>query len=157
MKLITFRRSADAAPEPGLLEKDAVYALAPLGYADAESFIAAGHEALHSSRALIGKGNSIAISSVQLLSPLLHPPRIFCVGLNYVDHAAESKMVVQAVPTIFIWGENDVFAAPSHGRELEAMLPDIKFHWVNNAGHQVQTDQPEIVAEIVDQHIAKSR
>ena len=40
--------------------------------------------------------------SVQLLSPLLHPPRIFCVGLNYLDHAAESKMAVQAVPTIFM-------------------------------------------------------
>jgi 2-keto-4-pentenoate hydratase/2-oxohepta-3-ene-1,7-dioic acid hydratase in catechol pathway len=39
---------------------------------------------------------------VQLLSPLLRPPRIFCVGLNYLNHAAESKMAVQSVPTIFM-------------------------------------------------------
>ena len=32
-------------------------------------------------------------------------------------------------------------------------MPEIKFHWVKNAGHQVQTDQPEIVAEIVDNFI----
>jgi 2-keto-4-pentenoate hydratase/2-oxohepta-3-ene-1,7-dioic acid hydratase in catechol pathway len=104
VKLITFRRRADAAPEPGLLEKNAVYGLAPLGYADAESFIAAGDRALHSARSLVadGKSESLPAASVQLLSPLLHPPRIFCVGLNYVDHAAESKMVVQAVPTIFM-------------------------------------------------------
>ncbi|HEX4581193.1 MAG TPA: fumarylacetoacetate hydrolase family protein [Acidobacteriaceae bacterium] len=104
MKLITFRRRTDAAPEPGLLEKDAVYGLAPLGYANAESFIAAGDRAMHSARPLIadGKSGSLPAASVQLLSPLLHPPRIFCVGLNYVDHAAESKMVVQAVPTIFM-------------------------------------------------------
>jgi 2-keto-4-pentenoate hydratase/2-oxohepta-3-ene-1,7-dioic acid hydratase in catechol pathway len=119
VKLITFRRSADAAAEPGLLEKDAVYGLAPLGYADAESFIAAGEEALGSARALIGKGNSIAVSSVQLLSPLLHPPRIFCVGLNYVDHAAESKMVVQAVPTIFM-----KLASSITGPGSEIVLPD---------------------------------
>ena len=46
MKLITFRRSTSAAPEPGVLQKDAVHPLAPLGYADAESFIAAGEKAL---------------------------------------------------------------------------------------------------------------
>lgn len=102
MKLITFRRTAGTASEPGLLQKDSVYPLAPLGYADAESFIAAGEQALTSARASIGKQSAVPLSSVQLLSPLLQPPRIFCVGLNYLDHAAESKMVVQAVPTIFM-------------------------------------------------------
>jgi 2-keto-4-pentenoate hydratase/2-oxohepta-3-ene-1,7-dioic acid hydratase in catechol pathway len=102
VKLITFRRTAGAAPEPGLLQKDAVYPLAPLGYADAESFIIAGEQALASARASIGKQSAVPLSSVQLLSPLLHPPRIFCVGLTYLDHATESKMVVQAVPTIFM-------------------------------------------------------
>jgi 2-keto-4-pentenoate hydratase/2-oxohepta-3-ene-1,7-dioic acid hydratase in catechol pathway len=125
VKLITFRRRTDAAPEPGLLEKDAVYALAPLGYADAESFIAAGNRALQSARALIadGKGSSLPVASVQLLSPLLRPPRIFCVGLNYVDHAAESKMVVQAVPTIFmklasgITGPNSEIVLPANSTQ----------------------------------------
>lgn len=42
------------------------------------------------------------LSAVELLSPLLYPPRIFCIGLNYLDHAAESKMVVQADPTVFL-------------------------------------------------------
>jgi 2-keto-4-pentenoate hydratase/2-oxohepta-3-ene-1,7-dioic acid hydratase in catechol pathway len=102
VKLITFRRTPAAAPEPGLFQKDAVYPLAPLGYTDAESFIAAGEQGFASARGLIGKQGAVPLSSVQLLSPLLHPPRIFCVGLNYLDHAAESKMVVQAVPTIFM-------------------------------------------------------
>jgi len=64
--------------------------------------------------------------------------------------------LAKTIPTIFIWGENDSFAAPSLGRELEALLPDIKFHWVRTAGHQVQTDQPEIVAEILHGLIAKN-
>ena len=63
--------------------------------------------------------------------------------------------LAKKIPTIFIWGENDIFAAPSHGRELEALLPGIKFHWIRNAGHQVQTDQPELVAEIVDRLIRR--
>lgn len=125
MKLIAFRRNTDAAPEPGLLEKDRVYGLAPLGYADAESFIAAGDRALLSARSLIanGKDGGLPSASVQLLSPLLHPPRIFCVGLNYVDHAAESKMVVQAVPTIFmklasgITGPNSEIVLPANSTQ----------------------------------------
>jgi 2-keto-4-pentenoate hydratase/2-oxohepta-3-ene-1,7-dioic acid hydratase in catechol pathway len=102
VKLITFRRSTSAAPEPGVLQKDAVYPLAPLGYADVESFIAAGEKALGSTQAMTSQSASVPLSSVQLLSPLLHPQRIFCVGLNYQDHATESKMAVQAVPTIFM-------------------------------------------------------
>jgi 2-keto-4-pentenoate hydratase/2-oxohepta-3-ene-1,7-dioic acid hydratase in catechol pathway len=104
VKLITFHRKTGAAPEPGVLQKDTIYPLTPFGYADVESFIAAGAAALQSAQALISNSGigTVPLSSVQLLSPLLHPPRIFCVGLNYQDHATESKMVVQAVPTIFM-------------------------------------------------------
>lgn len=73
------------------------------------------------------------------------------------DMRATLPALAKAVPTIFIWGESDIFAAPSHGREIEALVPAIKFHWVKNAGHQVQTDQPEIVAEIVDALIQQKR
>jgi 2-keto-4-pentenoate hydratase/2-oxohepta-3-ene-1,7-dioic acid hydratase in catechol pathway len=123
LKLITFRRKADAAPEPGLLEKDAVYALTPLGYADAESFIAAGGRAFEAAQALVAQGSTMPVSDVQLLSPLLRPPRIFCDGLNYIDHAAESKMVVQAVPTIFmklasgITGPNSDIVLPANSTQ----------------------------------------
>jgi pimeloyl-ACP methyl ester carboxylesterase len=70
------------------------------------------------------------------------------------DMRATLPALAKAIPTIFIWGENDIFAAPSHGREIEAMQPDIKFHWVKNAGHQVQTDQPEMVAGIIGDFLA---
>jgi 2-keto-4-pentenoate hydratase/2-oxohepta-3-ene-1,7-dioic acid hydratase in catechol pathway len=104
VKLITFHRKTGAAPEPGVLQKDTIYPLTPFGYGDVESFIAAGAVALQSAQALISNSGigTVPLSSVQLLSPLLRPPRIFCVGLNYQDHATESKMVVQAVPTIFL-------------------------------------------------------
>jgi 2-hydroxy-6-oxonona-2,4-dienedioate hydrolase len=64
---------------------------------------------------------------------------------------ALSKMI----PTIFIWGDADIFAPPEFGRMVEGMLPDVKFHWVHNAGHQAQTDQPEQIAKIVDELITE--
>jgi 2-keto-4-pentenoate hydratase/2-oxohepta-3-ene-1,7-dioic acid hydratase in catechol pathway len=39
---------------------------------------------------------------VHLVAPIPRPPRVFCVGLNYRDHAIESKMEMPKVPTIFI-------------------------------------------------------
>jgi 2-keto-4-pentenoate hydratase/2-oxohepta-3-ene-1,7-dioic acid hydratase in catechol pathway len=36
------------------------------------------------------------------MAPLQKPPRIFGIGLNYREHAAESKMKVQSVPTVFM-------------------------------------------------------
>lgn len=58
-------------------------------------------------------------------------------------------------PTTFVWGDADIFAPPELGKQLEGMLPDITFHWIQNAGHQVQTDQPEQVAAIVDNLIRR--
>ena len=57
--------------------------------------------------------------------------------------------ITKLIPSIMIWGENDIFAVPELGRKLEPLLPDVKFHWVARAGHQVQTDRPDVVAEIV--------
>ncbi len=68
----------------------------------------------------------------------------------HYDMRVTLPALAKQIPTAFIWGDADIFAPPELGRELEKMLPDIKFHWIHNAGHQVQTDQPEQVAEIVD-------
>ena len=36
-----------------------------------------------------------------LLAPVPRPPKLICVGLNYRDHALETKMEIPKVPTIF--------------------------------------------------------
>jgi len=74
---------------------------------------------------------------------------------NYDMHLSLPALA-KVIPTIFLWGESDIFALPALGRELEGLLPDVKFHWVKNAGHQVQTDQPEIVAAIMDELVRKT-
>jgi pimeloyl-ACP methyl ester carboxylesterase len=66
-----------------------------------------------------------------------------------VDMRASLPVVTKNIPTIFVWGKDDTFALPSDGKQLEPMLPDVNFHWVDNAGHQVQSDQPALVAEYI--------
>lgn len=57
--------------------------------------------------------------------------------------------VTKHIPTIFVWGDADTFAVPETGRQLEEKLPNVKFHWVEGAGHQVQTDKPDDSARII--------
>jgi len=53
------------------------------------------------------------------------------------------------IPTICIWGEDDGFAPVELGRQLEKMLPNVKFHYIAKAGHQVQNDQPELASKLM--------
>ncbi len=51
------------------------------------------------------------------------------------------------IPTTFIWGAEDRFAPPELGHQLEKLLPNIPFEYIPKGGHQVQNDQPQVVAD----------
>jgi 2-keto-4-pentenoate hydratase/2-oxohepta-3-ene-1,7-dioic acid hydratase in catechol pathway len=110
MKLITFQLP-DGTVRGGVLEGDTVLPLPATGHDDVLVFIQSGS----TTPAL---GAAIPLASVKILAPLLHPPRIFGVGLNYIEHAAESKMKVQAVPTVFM-----KLASSITGPDTEVLLP----------------------------------
>lgn len=84
---------------------------------------------------------SLPLKEITLLSPIARPPRIFGIGLNYREHAAESKMAVQAVPTVFmklsstvVGPEAEVILAP------EATQPDYEVELgvvIGRAGYRI--------------------
>jgi pimeloyl-ACP methyl ester carboxylesterase len=71
----------------------------------------------------LGAMEAFAASEKSIAAVRDNPPLM----ANY-DMRTSLPALAKTIPTIFIWGENDIFAAPSLGRELEALLPDIKFH-----------------------------
>jgi len=72
-----------------------------------------------------------------------------------MDMKETLPLLAKTIPTIFIWGEQDPFALPETGKRIEKAIPDIKFHWVAQAGHQVQTDKPKEVATIIRNFVGK--
>lgn len=60
----------------------------------------------------------------------------------------KGKLEHLPIPSMMVWGKQDAFAPVELGYELEKMLPDMRFVYVDEAGHQVQTDQPERVAAL---------
>ena len=109
MKLVTFAPKSTNKPTPGILPPVHgsethydVVDLSGLGHPTILSLIEAGPAALSAARAACGTAPRIPLSEVKLLAPMPRPPRIFAIGLNYLSHAAESKMTVQKVPTVFM-------------------------------------------------------
>ncbi len=118
MRVVTF--SKDKTIDAGILRGDGVLPLRPLGYADTISFIAAGRAALDTARTKLDTSDAsiIPLTSVQLLAPVPKPGKILCVGLNYRDHAIESKMELPKVPTIFV-----KFSSAVIGPDAPIVLP----------------------------------
>jgi 2-keto-4-pentenoate hydratase/2-oxohepta-3-ene-1,7-dioic acid hydratase in catechol pathway len=93
MKLVSFS-TGDGRVRPGALHAGDVIDLSAAGYSDSLSVIAEGITSPPN-------GPEIPINQVRIHAPIANPPRIFAIGLNYRDHAAESKMQLPAVPVVF--------------------------------------------------------
>ena len=84
------------------MESGSVRDLGAGGYRSMLELIAAGKEGRKAIAGMADGANVYALDKVRLFAPIPTPPRIFGIGLNYEEHAAESKMKVQAVPTVFM-------------------------------------------------------
>ena len=94
MRFVTFQR-AGSAPEPGIVADGKVLSLRSAGFQDMIAVLAGG--GIDASAAEpVGE-----LSSVKLLAPVPRPPKLICVGLNYREHAMESKAEIPKVPTLF--------------------------------------------------------
>ncbi len=103
MKLITFTHRGST--RIGLLAGNDVVdllAAAPDLPSEMVSFLEAGEPALEAARAAIeASGPRLSLADVHLESPILRPPKILAVGLNYADHVAESGLDTPKHPMIF--------------------------------------------------------
>jgi 2-keto-4-pentenoate hydratase/2-oxohepta-3-ene-1,7-dioic acid hydratase in catechol pathway len=114
MKLVTFVESGGEA-RPGLVVDGGVVDLSAEGFKDAIAFMAAAA----SVQADVARSKAtVALDAVKLLAPVPAPPRIFGIGVNYAEHAAESGTPMQKVPTVFI-----VLSSAVVGPDAEVILP----------------------------------
>jgi len=141
MKLVTF--VFEGIEQPGLLDAGQVLPLKQAGFDSVLSLIADGQQSLDRVGALVvdRSASRLELGSVKLLAPLTNPPRIFGIGLNYRDHATESKMAVQSVPTVFLKLPSSI-VGPDGTVPLppEATQPDYEAELavvIGDAGHRI--------------------
>ena len=139
MRFVSYRKN-DGSAEAGVVENGKVFGLGT----DLISVIAGGDAALAAARKAAAGGGS-PLDSVKLLAPIPRPPKLICVGLNYMDHARESKMEVPTVPTIFnkfpnsVIGPGDSIVLPKNSEK-----PDYEAEFafvIGKAGRHVPEDR----------------
>lgn len=120
MRLVSFSVPDSNVPRPGvLLQQNGKVIDLSAAYDDTLAVIAAGITAIDKLDAY----PSHKLSDVRLLAPIANPPRIFAIGLNYRDHATESKMALPSAPVVFfklptaIIGPGDAIVLPRNSTE----------------------------------------
>ena len=101
MRFVAFRdgngnglaASTDGTVWLGLMEGDAAYP------GDLDEILRNG--SIEEAGRVLLAGSSVDLDRVSVLPPLSKASKILCVGLNYVDHAAEGGMQVPDYPTVF--------------------------------------------------------
>jgi 2-keto-4-pentenoate hydratase/2-oxohepta-3-ene-1,7-dioic acid hydratase in catechol pathway len=103
MKLATFTQGGST--RIGIVEGDSIVDLsvaAPSLPREMCAFLTAGADALAAARQAAGNSSArMALKEVRLEAPILRPPKILAVGLNYKDHIAETGNKTPEVPMIF--------------------------------------------------------
>ena len=102
MRFITIQRHGYA--EPGVIHEDEWIGIRGAGFESTIDVIAGGADAMDRlARWLAAPPGSEIVdpATASLLAPIPRPPKIICIGLNYRDHAAEAKMAIPEVPTMF--------------------------------------------------------
>jgi len=114
MKLVTFEER-DWGPRPGLVVDGGVVDLSAEGFRDSIAFMAAPPSVQAD---VAGSKPTVAMDNLKLLAPVPAPPRIFGIGVNYAEHAKESKTEPQKVPTVFL-----VLSSAVVGPGADVILP----------------------------------
>lgn len=99
MKLATFSPRG-AGPRLGRVEGADIIDLTQAGLpSEMSALLAAGPEALAQARRASGPAHPL--SGITLHAPVLRPPKILAIGLNYKDHIEETKLETPKFPMFF--------------------------------------------------------
>lgn len=122
VRLLTFKAD-DQANQIGVLVGDSVFSLDSTAHSDMTAFLAAGTSALVKaekiSRGEVKPKQSFRLNDVRLLAPVTRPGKIIAVGLNYRDHAIETKQEIPTSPIIFA-----KFPSSINGPDADVILPE---------------------------------
>jgi 2-keto-4-pentenoate hydratase/2-oxohepta-3-ene-1,7-dioic acid hydratase in catechol pathway len=102
LRFLTIQR--DGRAEPAVELDGEIIGIGRAGFDNLISVIAGGADALDRVTRWLPHATSDERwprDDVKLLAPIPRPPKVICIGLNYRDHAAETKLAIPEVPTVF--------------------------------------------------------
>ena len=139
MKIVSFSLGGGEV-RPGVLLEEAgkIVDLREQGYASTLDVIERGLPS-------VVAAGTVALAEVKLHAPILNPPRVFAIGLNYRDHAAEAKLELPKYPIVFfklttsIVGTGEAIVLPVNSTKVdyEAELAVV----IGKGGYRISADR----------------
>jgi len=142
-----------AATDRGLLDLGEALQGTPWAGASLRGLLEAGPAALDAVRAAIAApgGTVFAEADVEFLPPIGDPPRVFCIGRNYEEHAKEGKAEVPEFPMIFL---KPATSLAGHGQPIEVPASTEKVDWEGEIALVIGTGGRDIPEEQALEHVA---
>ncbi len=97
------RYDAGEGPRAGVVRRDDLVDLSPLGFTDLLTIIRGGAEALDAIARFASTGAGIPLASVRLLAPIERPGKYLAIGMNYRKHVEEGEKLGIAEPKKQMW------------------------------------------------------
>ncbi|HLZ62914.1 MAG TPA: fumarylacetoacetate hydrolase family protein [Ktedonosporobacter sp.] len=131
MRLVSYRTTYQAPWQAGIEQDGLVVAAStvhnyggqpPTVRALLEAGQSSVQAALDGARRVLAAGEQslMKLDSLELGPPIPDPDKIICLGLNYADHAAESKMALPPAPVLFAKYRNSLV-----GPQADIVLPPL--------------------------------
>jgi 2-keto-4-pentenoate hydratase/2-oxohepta-3-ene-1,7-dioic acid hydratase in catechol pathway len=122
MKLVSFSTAGGRVRPGSLIEgTNLVVDLTAAGFADTLAALSSGFTSVSKPTAYPG----YQLSEVRIHAPIPNPPRVFAIGLNYREHAIESKLALPKSPVVFfkmstaIVGPGESIVLPSNSTQVD--------------------------------------
>ena len=122
VRLATFKAHGQTN-QIGVVVGDSVFPMHGAEHSDMTAFLAAGPAALIEAEK-VSRGEAIPkksyrLGDVHLLAPVSRPGKIIAIGLNYRDHAIETRQEIPTSPIIFA-----KFPSSINGPDADVILPE---------------------------------
>ncbi|HSW15585.1 MAG TPA: fumarylacetoacetate hydrolase family protein [Ramlibacter sp.] len=120
-------------------------------FTDLHALIASGRAAELAHNAIEDlRWRRIPEQEAQLLPPIVRPDKIFCIGVNYADHAQETGIATAARPTVFMrFADSQV----GHGQPLLAPFESAQFDFEGELAIVIGKAGRRIAAENAWDHV----
>lgn len=75
--------------------------------------------------------------------------RVISIAKSALRHNLSDKLDGIKVPSLLIWGNDDVVTPPFVGAEFEKLIPDTRLEFIDKCGHAAMMEKPEEFNEIL--------
>jgi pimeloyl-ACP methyl ester carboxylesterase len=66
------------------------------------------------------------------------------------------RLAALRIPTLLLWGDADPISPVSAGERLASVLPQAELHVIPGGGHDVACSHANLVAPLIDRHLARA-